>query len=82
MNLDNLSKENNKSNKIISNPNFFGDKVNRYNDTVWVNYSYCEIHPSLYLGTTSSNIPFCEHNQGPRNMFNFSQSRQLIGLCN
>jgi len=80
MELGNLSRESAKKKIIVSEPNMFGDKVNRYNNTVWIDYSYCEIHPSLYLGTTSSNIPFCEHNQGPRNMFNFSQSRQAIGI--
>ena len=32
------------------------------------------------LGTTSANIPFCEHNQAPRNIYNFSQSRQAKGI--
>ena len=32
------------------------------------------------LGITASQIPFPEFNQGPRNMFNYSQSRQANGL--
>lgn len=80
MDINKLITAKKKQKIIINNPNLYGDKINRYNNTVWVKYNYCEIHPSLYLGTTSSNIPFCEHNQGPRNMFNFSQSRQAIGI--
>ena len=77
--LDDLKNNEIKYKKIINNPHKHGNPINRYDDTVYVNYTHCEIHPSLYLGTTSSNIPFCEHNQGPRNMFNYSQSRQAMG---
>ena len=80
MTLKDLKINSNRKNTLIKNPNPYGDKVNRYNDTVYVNYTHCEIHPSLYLGTTSSNIPFCEHNQGPRNIYNYSQSRQAMGI--
>ena len=59
--LENLSLENTK-NIVKSNQNQFGNKVDRYND-IFVNYTHCEIHPSLYLGSTSSNIPYAEHNQ-------------------
>ena len=34
----------------------------------------------MMLGTTSSNIPFCEHNQGPRNIYNFSQTKASKGI--
>ena len=67
-------------NKMVKNPNQSGDKVNRYNDTVYVKYTHCEFHPSMMLGSTSSCIPFCEHNQSPRNIYNFSQARQGKGI--
>lgn len=54
--------------------------VNRYDDTMFVRYTHCEIHPSLLIGTVVTNIPFCNHNQGPRNIFQYSQARQAIGL--
>ena len=61
-------------------PSGHGNRVNRYDDTIYVKYSHCEFDPNMMLGTTSSNIPFCEHNQGPRNIYNFSQSRQAKGI--
>ena len=67
-------------NKQITDPNVIGDKINRYNDTVYVKYDYCEFHPSMMLGSTSSCIPFCEHNQAPRNIYNFSQAKQGKGI--
>ena len=54
--------------------------VNRYNDLVFLRYTHCEIHPSMLIGSTASNIPFCNHNQGPRNMFQYSQARQAMGI--
>lgn len=66
--------------KKIQKPNSVGDKINRYNDTVYVKYDYCEFHPSMMLGSTSSCIPFCEHNQAPRNIYNFSQAKQGKGI--
>jgi DNA-directed RNA polymerase II subunit RPB2 len=32
------------------------------------------------MGVISSNIPFSEHNQAPRNYFNFAQTRQGMGI--
>lgn len=54
--------------------------INRYNDMVYVNYTHCEIHPSLLIGVVAATIPFCNHNQGPRNMFQYSQARQAMGI--
>ena len=67
-------------NQPIKNPNPSGDIVNRYNDTVYTRYTHCEFHPSMMLGSTSSCIPFCEHNQAPRNIYNFSQAKQGKGI--
>lgn len=33
------------------------------------NYTHCEIHPSLMLGVVASIIPFSDHNQSPRNIY-------------
>jgi DNA-directed RNA polymerase II subunit RPB2 len=64
----------------ITKPNIFGDPVNRYNATVYKRYTHCEFHPSMTFGNISSNVPFIEHNQSPRNYYNFSQARQSLGL--
>ena len=53
---------------------------NRYNDTVYVKYTHCEFHPCMMLGTSSACIPFADHNQAPRNIYNFSQRRQAAGI--
>lgn len=59
------------------------DKVNRsnrYDDNVFCRYTHCEIHPSMILGAISSNIPFPDHNQSPRGIFQYNQARQAMGL--
>lgn len=54
--------------------------LNRYDDFTYLKYTHCSIHPSLHLGVVSSNIPYCNHNQGPRNIFQYSQARQAMGI--
>lgn len=56
------------------------NRTNRYDDNVYERYSHCEIHPSMILGLISSNIPFPDHNQAPRGIFQYNQSRQAMGL--
>jgi DNA-directed RNA polymerase II subunit RPB2 len=68
-----------KMNMIIKDPNEFGDKVNRYQN-VYKKYTHCELHPFLQLGIVSCNVPFSHHNPAPRNVFNFAQARQAMGL--
>ena len=34
-----------------------------------ITYKYCEIHPCMILGVLASHIPFCNHNQSPRNTY-------------
>lgn len=43
-------------------------------------HTHCEIHPSMLLGVAASTIPFCNHNQGPRNVFQCAQVKQAIGI--
>ena len=54
--------------------------VNRYDQFSFVRYTHCEIHPSLLIGVVVANIPFCESNQGPRNIYQYSQARQAMGV--
>jgi len=69
-----------KMNTIIPNPDFFGDPVNRYDDTVYKRYTHCELHPSTTNGNVLSNAIFPDHNDAPRNYFNFAQQKQAIGI--
>jgi DNA-directed RNA polymerase beta subunit len=56
-----------------------GDPINRY-DKIYVKYTHCELHPSMMLGSISSNVPYANHNYGNRNILFFSQSRHAIGI--
>ena len=57
-----------------------GTVLNRYDDMKYVKYTHCEFHPSLLIGNISNNIPFCNHNAGPRNIFSYAQSKQGMGI--
>ena len=39
-------------------------------------YTHCEIHPSMILGVCASIIPFPDHNQSPRNVY-----QRCVALC-
>ena len=43
-------------------------------------YTHLEIHPSTILGLCTSLIPFADHNQAPRNMYQASMGKQAIGF--
>lgn len=78
MTTDILNEERNKMlNKVVSDNN--SNMINRYNN-VYRKFTHCELNPAMMLGTVSSNIPFSEHNQSPRNIYNFSQARQAMGI--
>jgi DNA-directed RNA polymerase beta subunit len=53
---------------------------NRYDEMMYVKYSHCDFHPSLLLGEIATNIPFCNHNAGPRNIFQYAQGKQAMGV--
>lgn len=41
---------------------------------------YCEIHPCLLLGMCAGAIPFLDHNQSPRNVYESSMMKQALGM--
>ena len=47
----------------------------RYND-------YCEIHPSTMLGIMAAMIPFCDHNQSPRNCYQCLWIEEKVFMAN
>ena len=59
-------------NIMNSNDNKFkGKKYNKYN--------YCEIHPLMMLSVVAQMIPYSDHNQSPRNIYQSSMGKQSIG---
>ena len=76
--LDKL-KENqeNKDRKISYNE---GSEINRYGDYRYLNYSHLEFHRWTMLGAVVCGIPFSNHNYGTKNIINFSQAKQSIGI--
>lgn len=43
-------------------------------------YSHCEIDQSALLGFAASTIPYPEHNQSPRNVFQCGMIKQALGI--
>jgi DNA-directed RNA polymerase II subunit RPB2 len=81
MTFDKLKEEKKKQLTPIKDKNLHisGDPVNRYEE-IYVKYTHCELHPSMMLGSITSNIPYANHNYGNRNILFYSQSRHAMGI--
>lgn len=55
-------------------------KLNNKDNNTFCNYTHCEIHPSMIFGILSSSIPFADHNQAPRVLFQGAMGKQAMGL--
>jgi len=55
-------------------------KINRYGDYRYLNYTHCEFHGWVMLGTTAANIPFVNHDYATKSIVHFSQAKQTIGI--
>ena len=54
--------------------------INTNNDGKVYKYTHSEIHPSTIFGILSSCIPFPEHNQSPRVVYQCAQGKQAMGI--
>lgn len=70
--------DNNKSMKLKVNPD--ETSINRYGNNKFVRYTHLEFNRWTMLGEVSCGIPFINHNYGTKNIVNFSQAKQGIGL--
>ena len=88
MNLSNLLKQTNHLQELIQNqaPIEYVDVEETNCSLIAIDatqvtsrHTHCEIHPSTIFSIVTQNIPLCNHNQAPRNIFFGAQGKQAVG---
>ena len=54
--------------------------TNRYDESLIVNYTHCEIHPIFVMGMMSGCTIYADHNICTRNIFYYAQGKQAMGI--